>query len=451
MYQIELIGSWSSDIPTEVRERIEKIIAWEIPHESAWYPQPGRTLVVADKAPRLQIKVKGAGFYNPSDVSFAGTRRTTVPVPEGPVPTAPLQQAFKRDLIHVDPANEPPHLMESVHSVFAPVGGMTLEAARNDQLMFTKLTAAGLPSNRPLVVYKYHELFLDDRHMGVSVSQFPEKSLSVTPYDLYLAWDALRIGPEPVKFLRAYSNNPQFSLENPEHRLAALAKLACVAGGLLLRFSTMAGLYRFSGSPDNWNIRSNPQEPLFFSDVDTSRSLDIISPAQWGWEVLRNLISAIHQWIYFFLPCLTYEESGYHASLLQNSVHDFVRAMLSGFFLGSNENAIQKAAAKIWRLLEPVLNDIGWKSRIGLRTGEYELRKYYPRPTFYFAMLAILSDLVQGSELQRSFPTTDTTPTGIHRYINASSRHSSHSHLFPGYAQSSVQTLVDDILIGESE
>src|SRR3989344_3446305 len=90
--------------------------------------------------------------------------------------------------LHADPSNTPPHLMESVHSTFAPIGGMTLDAAMNDQLMFSQLTATGLPSNSPLVSYKYHELFLDEKPMGVSVSQLPANALSITPYHLYLAW-----------------------------------------------------------------------------------------------------------------------------------------------------------------------------------------------------------------------------------------------------------------------
>ena len=445
MYQIELVDSWPAGIPADVKERIEKIIAWEIPHESTWYPQAGRTLVIRDEKSSVLIKVKGAGFFNPSGVSFSGTRRTTMPVPEGPVPIEPLQEAFQRDLIHVDPADEPPHRMESVHSTFAPVGGMTLQTAMNDQHIFAKLTSAGLPSNRPLATYKYHELFLNEQQMGVSVAQLPANTLSITPYNLYLAWQEAQIGSEAIDFFKGYTGNREFTLSNATHRLTALAKLARVAGELLIKFSTQAGLYRFSGSPDNWNIRFNTSEPFFFSDVDTSRSLDNILPAQWGWEVLRNLISAIHQWFYFFLPCLTYAESGYSASMLQERSHDFVRAILYGFFSESDQNIFDKTMEKMWQFFTPVLQTVEQQSCVGLRTGEYELRKHYPRPVFYFVMLTLLSDMIQGSKFQQAFSASDTTPEGIREYVKISAEHSSHVHLFPEYSLSRLQDLIDAV------
>ena len=446
MHRIELIGRWPLDMPSGLQVRVEEIIAWKISHNPAWYPQPGRTLVLVGDDPNYKLKVKGAGFYNPSNISFSGARRTTVPVPEGMVPMPPLQQAFKRDLIHADPSNTPPHLMESVHSTFAPIGGMTLDAAMNDQLMFSQLTATGLPSNRPLVSYKYHELFLDEKPMGVSVSQLPANALSITPYHLYLAWHQPVVSRESLEFLRAYSGKDQFSLENPVHRLEVLAKLAFVAGKLLLQFSTRAGLYRFSGSPDNWNVRFDLNAPLFFSDVDTSRTLPTIASTQWGWEVLRNLISAIHQWVYFFMPCLTYEESGYSAQLLRDGSRDFVRAMLSGFFAESGEDAIEKITRKIWRFLDVPLAKVSREIRIGLRSGEYALQRHYPRPVFYFVMLNLLSELIQGSELQRVFTGSDTSLNEIRSYVDMSSQHPSHAQMFPGYSPSKTSALIAEIL-----
>src|SRR2546430_465313 len=93
-YRIEMIGGWCIDVPSTLRSLAEAIISWKIPHKAAWYPQPGRTLVLSREG--YILKIKGAGFYNPSNVSYSGTRRTTTPVPEGDVPMPPLQRVFAR-------------------------------------------------------------------------------------------------------------------------------------------------------------------------------------------------------------------------------------------------------------------------------------------------------------------------------------------------------------------
>lgn len=444
MYQIELVGEWSVDVPSPLRKHTEEIIAWKIHHKAVWYPQPGRTLVLNRAG--YSLKIKGAGFYNPSNVSHAGTRRTTTPVPEGDVPMPPIQREFARDIIHIDPSPTPPHALESGHSIFAPIGGMTLAAAMHDQFMFSRLNTARLPANRLLASYKYDDLKLNEKPMGVSVSQLPEDVLPITAYHLYMVWNQMEVSPEALEFLRVYSGRgSQFSYENPTHRLEVLAKLASVAGRLLLQFSTKAGLYRFSGGPDNWSIKRDIAAPLYFSDVDTSQPLDAILPTQHGWEVLRNLISAIHNWFYYFLPCLTYEESGYTAHLLQQRSHDFVRAMLLGFFSDKDVDVVERVSQKIWRFFSLPLSAAEKETRIGLRTGEYLLQRFYPRPVFHLVMLSLLSELIQGSEFQCIFIGSDTSPSGIQRFVDLSVQHESHARMFPDYSPSKTHTLIAEI------
>jgi hypothetical protein len=438
---VDLQVEWPPGIPSETRRNVDAIVTWLVEHEPSWYPRPGRTLFVPFGPCGRTLKIKGAGFYNPSNVSSSGLRRTVTPVPEGPLPMPPLQQAFRRDLIHVDPSEDAPHLMEAVRSIDAPVGGMTLDAAMNDQKMFTRLTSAGLPSNRALVSYRYRSLRLEGRDMGVSVSEYPSNALPITPYEIYLAWRN-PIDADSVAFLTAYTKKAGFAISDPSHRLEAIASLARVAGGLIVQFSSKAGLYRFSGSPDNWNIRSESDSPCFFSDVDTSRVLSVVPTPQWGWEVLRNLLTSIHQWFYYFIPCLTYEESGYLVAHLEDEANDFVQAMLSGFFEGADERILISTVRKIWRFLEAPLRSLERGSRIPLRSGEYVLETHYPRPIFYFVILSLLADLIQGSKVQMSFPQSDTTVDGIRRYVAMSSRHPSHSSLFSGYSVPRVQALI---------
>ena len=441
-YQIELVGDWAVEVPLVLREKIEGIISWEIPHEAGWYPLPGRTLIV--RADNYHIKVKGAGFYNPGNVSYAGIKRTTTPVPEGPDPMRPIQKLFERDLVHSDPSTMPPHALESVHSIFAPIGGMALSAAVHDQTIFSCLQAAKLPSNRPLAAYENKDLKLRGKPMGVSLSLLPEDVLQATAFQLYIAWNQSELGQKELCFFKKYSGRgEEFSYENPNHRLEVLAKLARVAGKLLFEFSSKAGLYRFSGGPDNWNIKDDLDEPLYFSDVDTSRQLDTIPPAQRGWEVLRNLNSAIHSWFYYFLPTLTHPESGYTAELLKQKEHNFVKEMLLGFFPDKSADEVEKVSSKIQKFFELPLSKIAEEETpLGLRTGEYFLQKFYTSPVFHLTMLSLISELVQGSEFQRAFPESDTSPEGIRQYVDRSTEHESHAKMFPNYSVAEAKALI---------
>jgi hypothetical protein len=380
------------------------------------------------------IKIKGAGFYNPPNATNSGLKRTIVPVPESYLPLPPLQAAFQRDLIHVDPDRSPPYVLISVQSFPAPVGGMLLKTALNDQVMFDRLNRSGVPANSPMAVFRYDRLKLANLHMGVSVSTLPAGTLPQTPYDIYLDWaigDRASQRGELEQLGSQICGDRQFSLLNPANRLDLVARLGRIAGTTILEFSTKAGLYRFSGSPDNFSLRLNPRSPLYLSDVDTADRLESIDPQQQTWEVLRNLLTALHQWLYFFLPSLSYPDSGYTWELLRE--HDFIAELLAGFFPHAEQSLIQVAAAKIWTAIAPVRQDLA--DPIPLRGGEYLLQRHCPRPLFYLIALEATIDLVQGSTVQQTFAAADTTLIGIHDYIIKSAAHYSHQQFFPSYSQ----------------
>lgn len=180
--------------------------------------------------------------------------------------------------------------------------------------------------------------------------------------------------------------------------------------------------------------------------MDTSRTLESIPPAQQEWEVLRNLNSAIHNWYYYFLPTLTYEESGYTAQLLQQKSHDFVGAMLHGFFSDKDTDEIERVSSKIWNFFDLPLSQAEKETHLGLRTGEYFLQQFYIRPVFHCVMLSHLSGLIQGSEFQKVFPESDTSTRGIQQYVDMSLQHESHTRMFPNYSPSETRALLAQIL-----
>jgi hypothetical protein len=158
--------------------------------------------------------------------------------------------------------------------------------------------------------------------------------------------------------------------------------------------------------------------------VDTAGDLRSINPEQHIWEVLRNLLSALHQWLYFFLPALTYRESGYNWELLRQ--YDFIAAMLAGFFPIASAEQIETASAKIWRAVAEVQLLLNLENPIALRRGEHFLKQKYSRPQFYFMALEAIGCLIQSSPVQQCFPVGDTTLTGLDRYIATSRQDPSH-------------------------
>ncbi len=231
--------------------------------------------------------------------------------------------------------------------------------------------------------------------------------------------------------------DPQFSMTNPIDRLKLLSRLGRFAGKTILEFSTKTGLYRFSGSPDNFSLRLDARSPLYLSDVDTAGILDSIDSPQQTWEVLRNLLTALHQWLYFFLPSLSYPDSGYTWELLRE--YDFIAELLAGFFPHADPVQIQVAAAKIWTAVAPVRQQIS--SPIPLRGGEYLLQHHCPRPLFYFVALHAAIDLIQGSAVQQLFPAADTTSIGIYNYISQSADRPSHQHFFATYSVETTKSV----------
>jgi hypothetical protein len=431
---ISLVTEISPALSSAVVREIVDIVSWQRQHEPSWYPRPGRTLLYQSRGFSRMLKIKGAGFYNPPNASFSGFKRTTQPVPENSLPLPPLQTAFQRDLIHVDPDRSAPYVLRSVPSFPAPVGGMLLQTALNDQEMFWRLKQGGVTTNNPLAVFKYDRLTLNNSPMGVSISALPANSLPHTPYDIYIHWALGNWARDSLGDLEELGaqicQNPQFSMNNPVDRLSLVAKLGRIAGRTILEFSTKAGLYRFSGSPDNFSLRQDAQSPLYLSDVDTAGKMESIDPPQQTWEVLRNLLTALHQWLYFFLPSLSYPESGYTWELLQE--HDFIAELLAGFFPHAEAASTKVAAAKIWAVVQPVRQDLA--NSVALRGGEYLLQRYCPRPLFYFVALEAITDLIQGSAVQQVFPAADTSLIGIHNYILHSAKHHSHAQSFPTYS-----------------
>ncbi|MEO6150294.1 MAG: hypothetical protein ABIP28_09040 [Mucilaginibacter sp.] len=436
-FKIEIDKDFTTGYSARLKKQIEDIISWNIPHLAKWYPIPGRTIIITDADSGDSIKIKGAGFYNPSNVSFSGLKRTLTVVPESDLPMPPLQVAFKRDIVHIDPCNLSPYQMQSIHSHNAPVGGMLHEGAINDQAIFAGLQNSNLPSNKPLATYKYLDLFLNGEQMGVSVAALPKGALNITPYDICIAWyNPNNFNERSLNFLKSYCTNGGFDLNKPGDRLNVIAGLAKKAGGLILDFSLSAELYRFSGSPDNWNIKDDTNEPLYFSDVDTCKKLHEINDEQQVWEVLRNLITAIHQWIYYFIPSLSYYESGYDLADLKKN--DFVINLIRGFFHASDENEIEEASLKIWNFLQPVFDDVKKGANIPLRSGEHFLQNYYPRPAFYLLVLNALKKLISESALKNKFTKTDISVSGIESYIECSAADFSHSLYYANYCPKEV-------------
>ncbi|WP_156332553.1 hypothetical protein [Rhodopseudomonas sp. AAP120] len=425
MLRVRLNSEIVSKLTSDDLAKICRFVSWETAHPADIYPNPGRTFVLSIGG--HIYKVKGAGFYNPPNSSFSGLKRTIEPVPTQVLPQKPMERSFRRDIIHVDPSPFIPYSLMSVLSTDAPIGGMLLDVAKNDQAVFAQLSRRCVPCNTPIGVIEYPQLALDGRAMGVSVSVLPRNAATYTPYDIFLHWHR-RVEDIDPSFLSTLLGSP-VCINNPDHRLQIMRRISREVGRQIVDFSIVGGLYRFSGSPDNWGIKLDQAEPLFFSDVDTAKFLSDIPPDQAPWEVLRNLISAIYQWYYFFLPSVSYPESGY--SYRKFREYDFLNGILSGFFGQAAEASIEEACEQIWRFFEPVTSQAQETANIPLRKGEHFLQAHYDRPTAYCVLLAIISPLLELSRLNELGESAVKCASTVEAYIRGSILHRSHKACYP--------------------
>ena len=117
--------------------------------------------------------------------------------------------------------------------------------------------------------------------------------------------------------------------------------------------------------------------------------------------------------------------------------------MLLGFFPDKSADEVEKVSSKIQKFFELPLSKIAEEETpLGLRTGEYFLQKFYTSPVFHLTMLSLISELVQGSEFQRAFPESDTSPEGIRQYVDRSTEHESHAKMFPNYSVAEAKALI---------
>jgi hypothetical protein len=233
------------------------LVTFPSPGRSAWYAVPGTT---------TGLKLKGIGYWSG----------------DGAVRPPSVTSAFVRPHGHVGLTDG--GALRVVASPPAPLGGITLDRG---QCEFNSLDrVCGAIGPRPVRLYRW-----DGDDAAATLCVVVSLAPTAWPYraDLVFADPRSLSGPRE-EFAR--------SVVAPLG-LASTLRLLAAGYGAALRRLTDAGLFRHSGSVDNWGIAYErwlacpDPSAVFLTDLDSLRELDEASERRRPLEVLRDVASGL--------------------------------------------------------------------------------------------------------------------------------------------------------------
>jgi hypothetical protein len=169
------------------------------------------------------------------------------------------------------------HVLRVVASAPAPLGGITLDRARREFDAVGRLWRHGGRGLRPVRLYRHRDGQAD---LAVVVSAAPV--LRLYRADVLLA-DPAELTPEERIFV-----NGLLGGAGAAHVVTRLAE----SYGRALRDLVDCGLFRHSGSVDNWAVDDAGPE-VYLTDLDSTERLERVSDARRPLEVLRDLASGV--------------------------------------------------------------------------------------------------------------------------------------------------------------
>ena len=215
--------------------------------------------------------------------------------------------------------NDNPHLGFTENGEFipvrsdpSPIGAITIERAEQEFTVARVLLEHGCPSIVPLQIYKYTDAnmrFIDRRGksvpLGVVVSGVPNSSHlrgdSVFRYDELDESEKETLNSWITSIKNQHLEGFVFSEDHPY--LSLISALSRLYGRTIRKFSE-AGLYRYSGAPDNYSYSVEEKE-VFLIDLDSSMSLNALSPIRQSLEIMRDAASGIAYLLAFFSAPMT--------------------------------------------------------------------------------------------------------------------------------------------------
>lgn len=257
---------------------------------------------------------------------------------------------------------------ELVYSDVAPYGGITLSRAINEYNNFKLLCDNGVSSLIPICVYRYGDLFFDDKQMGVSISLCENnKPLRM---DKLLYKEELIPGEykkfyEEIYFLE-FNKNTELNFKDK----CTLINRISYKYGMEIRKFCDSGLYIHSGGWSNIQY-SIDRKNVVLIDLDSSKKINssIMIPLL----NCRDLISNIYRlFINLYNPnCI----SNFDEDVIKS--YNFTFSILNGFFNNIELEKIDYASKEINNyFINNCFNKIKQIEDIMLSIPDGEVKKY---------------------------------------------------------------------------
>jgi hypothetical protein len=325
---------------------VEQIVSWEVlpsfakPGRTAWYVLQDPIQPKGGGALLLSAKLKGVGAWNPSDPNVPSGIRGLHP--SGTVPPSDIEYEETARTVHFGVDGE--GKFKGVHSEPAPFGSILLRRAAQEYDNARALVAAGAPSIAPYALYRYERSGFNREPLGAVVCLAPDES----PFSLDFLYQS---EPNASQDRRAHFRSVLRTLQlqdslDQRTLLAAQCIISHKVGCGLRRFA-QAGLYRYSSAWDNFYLNKLGCE-VYFTDLDSSRSLDELSEKIAGLQILRDLAGALWR-----LPKQYSERDSLSQFQLDAVVEaDPLASTVAGFF-GISDVSARALAAPLWDYVIP--------------------------------------------------------------------------------------------------
>lgn len=281
----EVINQWSGiNHSSPIIQSLQDIVSWKV---NPPFSRGGRSAWLALKDPITvttphreivieQLKIKGVGLCN--------FERNVSP---------PSTKTFTRVRLHLGFTRK--GRIKLFPGSSEPIGGMLISRTRTEYAVSSKLIEEGIPSEVPIAAYQYKE---PDFHFKISDDSYSSMGVMIAglPQNGYDRSDrVLKYGEnkEMTKKYDEFARNIAFKPNTEDPGLSLFAEMYARYGRHIRRFSHI-GLYRHSADPTNLGFSSSLKD-IYFTDLDSCRSLSECSEIDTPLQVIRDAMSALFQ------------------------------------------------------------------------------------------------------------------------------------------------------------
>jgi len=284
-------------------------------------------------------------------------------------------------------------------STAAPLGGLTLAAARTEFELPERLLSRSVPALVPIALLSLPGQHFGGQPLGIVVSGSPNKA----PHRPNAILETTSASAQPTAgFVSRLASDLGVALHGAwgRERLMLIAEVYARFGRALRRFST-AGCHRYSGASDNLLYSFDHREVLLV-DLDSSGVLKRLPHLSASLEIVRDVMSGM-----FNLACELIRPDQIHLSTRSDMLAvDPYHRFLAGYFpeirvLPELTSPFQAHVAEIWERIHGRSPDILEDPVAGYDL--YRSLRFNTR-LIYMALFRLAYQLYSASSVVEAFP-----------------------------------------------